>query len=233
MTAMFDWVDQFDFLCFDFDGLLVNTEDLHYEAYKMMLLKHGYTLPWSFQQYCLEAHLSTTILRNAVYGLFPELEQEEPSWEALRQEKQQIYQSLIRHHRIKLMPGVHELLHKLEDTNTKCCVVTNSTQEQIAQIRTVLPQLNVIKHWITREHYANAKPKPDGYLKALDMLAEQTDRVIGFEDTMKGINSLTAAKIQPVLIRPITYPPLLITDNITMYKSFLEIEKDSLVVQPL
>ena len=224
---MFDWVDHFDLLCFDFDGLLVNTEDLHYDAYKMMLLKHGFTLPWSFQQYCLEAHLSTTILRNAVYSLFPELEQLEPSWETLRQEKQQIYQNLIQHHRIKLMPGVSELLTKLEKGQKKCCVVTNSTQAQIDEIRTILPELNKIKHWISREHYTNAKPKPDGYLKALDMLAEPTDNVVGFEDTMKGVNSLRGAKIPAVLIRPITYPPLTITDTTPMFQSFLEIEEAS------
>ncbi|MCF7806749.1 MAG: HAD family phosphatase [Simkaniaceae bacterium] len=220
---MFNWIQNFDLLCFDFDGLLVNTEDLHYEAYKIMLLKHGYHLPWSFQQYCLEAHLSTAILRNAVYGLFPDLEQREPSWETLRQEKQKIYQNLIEQHRLKLMPGVGDLLKRLHQFNANACVVTNSTHEQVDQIRKLLPELNLIKNWLTREDYTHSKPKPDGYLKALQLFLRKGGRAVGFEDTMKGVTALIGANIHPVLIRPGTYPPISITDDIVQYKTFLEI----------
>lgn len=220
---MFEWVTRFDLLCFDFDGLLVNTEDLHYEAYKQMLLKRGYHLPWSFQAYCLEAHVSTAVLRNAIYGLFPDLEREEPRWETLRQEKQQIYQQLLSEHRIKLMEGVPQLLHTLNQSQTKACVVTNSTTQQVDEIRNLLPQLNSINHWITRELYENPKPKPDGYLLALERLADPSDRIVGFEDTMKGIHSLVAANISPVLIRPPSYPPLQVPCDIPTFSSFLEI----------
>jgi len=225
---VFEWLDQFDLLCFDFDGLLVNTEDLHYEAYKDMLLRHGYNLPWSFQAYCLEAHVSTSFLRNAVYGLFPDLEKIEPNWETLRQEKNFIYQRLIASHHIKLMDGVSELLKKIKSNDVRACVVTNSTLEQIEQIRAVLPELNIIKHWFTREDYDRSKPKPDGYLKALDKLAKPGDKVIGFEDTMKGVNALIGAKITPILIWPTSYPPLQTESSIPHFRSFLEITKEAL-----
>ncbi len=81
------------------------------------------------------------------------------------------------------MPGVEELLKELIELKSKRAVVTNSTKEQIETIKELLPLLKSIPLWITREDYENPKPAPDGYLKAMEVLADSGDRVIGFEDS--------------------------------------------------
>ncbi|MCI5052378.1 MAG: HAD family phosphatase [Simkaniaceae bacterium] len=212
------WIDNYDLFCFDFDGLLVNTEALHCKAYDEMLARRGYVLGWDFFEYCDKAHFSTEVLRDAVYGKLPKLREEEPQWDVLREEKQQIYQGLLTQGSVELMPGAGALLEAIGDR--KMCVVTNSTAVQIGRIRQVLPELDCIKHWFTREDYERPKPAPDGYLHALRSLG--AERAIGFEDTLKGLNALRETPITAVLVCPKEHPQLSRLPEDTNYFSSLE-----------
>ena len=40
-----EWIHHYQLILFDLDGLLVNTEQLHYQAYKNMLQARGFSLP--------------------------------------------------------------------------------------------------------------------------------------------------------------------------------------------
>ncbi|MGD0665742.1 MAG: HAD hydrolase-like protein, partial [Rhabdochlamydiaceae bacterium] len=46
-----DWTDKFDLFLFDFDGLLVDTEELHFKAYQMLCQGRGYKLPWDINRF--------------------------------------------------------------------------------------------------------------------------------------------------------------------------------------
>ena len=68
--------------------------------------------------------------------------------------------------------------------------------------REAIPVLKTVPLWLTRENYQNPKPAPDGYLKAIEMLEGKGGRTIGFEDSLKGLQSLHAAGVDGVLICP-------------------------------
>jgi HAD superfamily hydrolase (TIGR01509 family) len=199
------WVDQFQFFLFDFDGLLVNTEHLHYEAYVQMLAHHGCALSWDFAKFCGIAHAHSENLRQQIYADFPSLD---PNWARLYGEKKAFYQDLISQGKVGLMPGVEALLQCLKDKDIRRCVVTNSTRAQIDKICSQQPSLQTIPHWITREDYANPKPCPDGYFKAIELYGKEGDRMIGFEDTLRGILALKQTQAMPVLICPSFHPLL-------------------------
>ena len=152
------WIKKFDFFLFDFDGLLVDTEALHFEAYMIMLKKRSYNLNWSFTQYCMEAQRESNRLRESIYATFPKLYVEEPRWEVLKEEKQKIYQDLLMGGGLSLMPGVESLLCALQQAKITSCVVTNSLRLQINLIRHKFPSLANISHWVTREEYSQPKP---------------------------------------------------------------------------
>ncbi|CAM0117684.1 HAD family hydrolase [Rhabdochlamydiaceae symbiont of Dictyostelium giganteum] len=207
-----DWIHNFDLFLFDFDGLLVDTEPLHFKAYQMMCQNRGYSLPWTLETFCAISHSDGPNLRNSIYELFPSLQKEAPNWETLRKEKNQAYFELIKTVPLSLMPGVTPLLEKLSHHQKKRCVVTNSTLEQVSFIRKNNPILDLIPLWFTRETYQEAKPSPDGYLKALQTLRQEGDRVIGFEDSLKGYEALKQANIKtPLLICPSNHPQLELT----------------------
>jgi len=161
------WIHQFKLFLFDFDGLLVNTEELHFLAYKMMCERRGFNLDWTFERYCRSAHYSADILGKELYEKFPELHKMESSWPVLYQEKKQIIVNLLNEGRTHLMPGVDALLGALEKANIPRVVVTHSPIELIEAVRVHNPILQTIPHFITRHDYTNPKPNSECYLKAI------------------------------------------------------------------
>jgi beta-phosphoglucomutase len=200
------WFNSFQLVLFDFDGLLVNTENLHFGAYVAMCKKRGFDLSWDFDRFLQAAHFESTGLRDAIYAEFPVLYSQEPRWEVLYAEKKQAYMNLLASGQLKLMPGVERMLQALENSKTKCCVVTNSPAEQVAFIKCALPALNSIPHWITREHYLKAKPDPESYLTAITKFADPNDRIIGFEDSFRGLKALLGAGAKGVMICHSSHP---------------------------
>jgi len=194
------WVDKFDLFLFDLDGLLVNSEYMHFEAYKRMLKNQGFDLSWDFNKFCKIAHRDEKSLENGIYGCFPHLKEIEPNWTKLRNEKNSIFLKIIKNEKIDLLPGVENLLNELEKKNIKRSVVTNSTKEMVDLIIKNQSKLRSIPNWITREHYTRSKPFPDGYLYAIEKFANNNDRIIGFEDSQRGIKALKTANICPVMI---------------------------------
>lgn len=222
------WIHQYQLFLFDFDGLLVNTEELHYQAYINMCASRGFSLTWDFNRYSEAAHHSANGLKDQIYAEFPTLYKQEPNWIILYQEKKTALLQLLESQTIPLMPGVKQLLLSLQESNIKRCVVTHSTKALVNQIRQKNPILNSIPHWITREDYINPKPHPECYLAAIHQFSTPEDKVIGFEDSPRGLKALSETTAKPVLICPSTYPYLKdILSHTVYYPSFDAITEES------
>src|ERR1700732_1038423 len=105
-----DWINTYQLFLFDFDGLLVNTEEIHFLAYKMMCADRGFELPWDFPRYCKSAHYDAEGIQRDICLELPDLRSQEPSWEILYREKKTNMISLLNQGAVHLMPGVNELL---------------------------------------------------------------------------------------------------------------------------
>lgn len=217
------WVNHYQLVLFDFDGLLVNTEELHYKAYQRMCANRGVVMDMSFENYCKIAHYNSIGLSEQLYKHYPKLKG--VSWETLYAEKKQEMINLLEEGTVQLMPGVERILTALEEASVPRCVVTHSPSEIINTVRKGHPIFDTISVWITREHYTKAKPDPECYIKALEMLAKPSDKIIGFEDTPRGLNALLGTRVKPVLICETPYPeiPTFIAAGIAHYPTFLDI----------
>jgi len=193
-----NWILKYSPIFFDFDGLLVDTEHLHFKAYQRLLANHGISFPWDFSTYLTVAHKSSSGLRKMITAHAPTLLASHP-WDTLYEEKKAAYVQLIGEGGLTLMPGAAEVLKRVHAEGIPHGVVTNSTRKQISIIREQLPILATIPHWITREDYERAKPAPDAYLKAIEIIGS-SDIMVGLEDSLKGINALQGASITPILI---------------------------------
>ena len=192
-----DWIHRFQLFLFDFDGLLVSTEHIHYQAYMNMLARHGWNARWDFSKFCSLAHLNADALREAIYLEFPKLN---PNWGSLYEEKKEIYMDLISSGKIALMPGAEALLFALEKGGISRCVVTNSPLSQIEQICSSNEALRTSPHFITREDYVKPKPDPECYLLAIRLHGKKGDKIIGFEDSARGFEALKKTPALPILI---------------------------------
>jgi HAD superfamily hydrolase (TIGR01509 family) len=194
---------KFSLFLFDFDGLLVDTEQTHYQAYMDTLKKRGNPVDWDFNQFCSLAHLSGPAIRRGIVSQWPAID---PVWDQFYAEKKKRYYELLKKGCIRLMPGAKEVLTFLASENKTRVVVTNSPSEQTDLIRSQLPVLNTIPHWITRENYEHPKPSPECYLKAIDCYGKPNDQIVGFEDSVRGLAALKQTPALPVLICPLSHP---------------------------
>lgn len=201
-------IDDFQLFLFDFDGLLINSEEIHFLAYQRMCASHGCHLDWTFDRYCQTAHYSGEGLKNELFQLFPQLKAQDPSWTKLYAEKQENVRQLFLEGAAHLMPGVQEFLEFLSHKKVTSCVVTHSPDQLVNVMRKNFAIFDTIQHWITRGHYEKPKPDPECYLKAIELYAKPTERVMGFEDTPRGLTALMGTRAQPVLICTASYPEI-------------------------
>lgn len=201
-----DWISHFDLILFDLDGLLVDTELLHFHAYQRMCLARGFTLPWDFSQYCQQAHCGADNLRKGIYAALPALQRQQGSWQVLYAEKRQAMGELLVEEGSHLMAGVSQLLQVLADKGITRCVVTHSPDELVRIIRQQNPLLETIPHWITRHDYTHPKPDPECYRKAIETYGAGCRRIVGFEDSPRGLQALMGTEALPILITGIDYP---------------------------
>ena len=189
----------FDALLFDLDGLLVDTEQLHWKAYRSMCEHFGCKLTWGFPLY-LE------IAGGSAKGIEERMRQELPrlflgrTWEELYAIKRQKLFDLLAHSPIPLMKGVAEALPALAEEGVPMAVVTHSPKAFVDLVKKAHPVFEAMTAWVYREMYSAPKPAPDGYLRACQEIGVTPERSVGFEDTVRGIESLVAAGVRPVLV---------------------------------
>ena len=221
------WIERFDLFLFDLDGLLVNTEELHYQAYREVLRRRGYNLPWSLVDYYGAAHTGAGNIAEHLYRIFPELAEIE--WNLLYAEKREILLGAMQGGSLQMMPGAERLLKLLAMKGIRHCVVTNSRGEEVALMQARLPALEGIPRWFTRENYKKAKPDPEGYQTAIAALGRAGDRVVGFEDSHRGLTALLGAGVEmPVLICSQNHPQMVhsISERVRHFPSFDVIDLD-------
>lgn len=202
------WIDHYQLFLFDFDGLLVNTEEMHYNAYKRMMQRRGVDFTWDFNRYCQSAHYTSDRFRKEVFIDFPALKEQDPTWEILYKEKQEAIQEILKENPPNLMEGVEKLLNHLHDSGIKHCVVTHSPFELIFTVRKIHPVLDRIPFWITRNDYTHPKPDPECYRLAITKYSVPHDKIIGFEDTPRGLTALLGTEATPVLVTKVPYPEI-------------------------
>ncbi len=193
------FLEKFQLVCFDFDGLLVDTEPLHHEAYSLAALHYNVPLELDFASYKELSHNKIPgLLENYVRTRYPHFT---TPWLELRSYAKEIYRSSLEQKGAPLMPGAEEVLSFLQERQIDFCVVTNSVEKEISLILPHHSALQKIPLWITKEKYKNPKPSPDGYLTARAQFPHiPQEKIVGLEDTLRGIEALKAADITAILV---------------------------------
>ena len=204
----------YDLYLFDLDGTLINTEELHYQAYNLSLEFFKTNYQFTFNEYCKHAHYSDKSMKEFIETNFS------ISYEKFYQKKKQFYLDLLIN--INLMPGVENLLNNLFENNIKTCIVTHSDRETINYILAKLSILSKIDLIITKDDYINKKPSPEAYVLARNKFPECINP-IGFEDSYKGFLSLNKSNITAVFVGDIQYPFLKQLDTKNYIDSFTNI----------
>lgn len=187
-------------LLFDFDGLLIDTETPSRLAYEELYRDHGHELPldkWATlvgtigAEFDPDAHLEELVGRPLDQVALAERRRTR-EFELCDLED--------------LRPGIADYLAEAERRGLKTAIVSSSTTEWIERH---LQRLDRVNGWgaivAANGDVERAKPQPDLYLEALELLGLQPAEAIAFEDSVNGIRAAKAAGLFVVAVpNPIT-----------------------------
>jgi HAD superfamily hydrolase (TIGR01509 family) len=180
-------------IVFDFDGLILDTEEPVYRSWLEVYQAHGQELP--FERW-VQIVGSTTI------GFHPQHHLEERLGRALP--KEVLDRRIGRRTELvlaqKLLPGVVSHIEQAKGMGLKLGVASSSTAEWV---RGHLARLGILEQFDClrcRDDVANAKPEPDLYVAVLDCLAVAASDAFAIEDSPNGVMAAKRAGLRCVAI---------------------------------
>ena len=189
-------------LILDMDGVLVDTEPLHIEAFARYMDELGiaYRREYihGFVGYSIEDNVRR-INRELLPG------REVDVAEGVRQ-RDRIYLDLLRSASLQPMPGIRELVAFCREKGWQVALASSSSREQVDLIldnlaRNGFPAARQLDAVVCGDDVANRKPHGDIYRQMLKRLNCEPDRAMAVEDSGAGVTSAKAAGIFCVAVR--------------------------------
>lgn len=175
-----------DAVVFDCDGVLVNTEAEWVAIQTDYLREHGVELDDATRRRITGGSVELVLAAIAEnVGLSPE------------QVSQEL---LIRHgevssHDLQPMPGVLDLLTAVS-SRKPVAVASNSPRELLDEKLIALGLADLVDASVAIEDVENAKPAPDMYVRAAELLGARPADTLGIEDSETGAEAAVAAGLQ-------------------------------------
>ena len=165
---------------FDMDGVLIDSEPLHFEVDEMVL-KH---LQIDKGKHYLERYVGYT--NPAMWKIIKEEYQLEQSIEGLIELQMRIKLDYLEKSNYVAIDGVLELLNKIQAKKIPLAIASSSPR---IFIEAVIDKIQIARYfttWISGEEVPESKPAPDVFLVAAAMLNVQPENCIVIEDSKSG-----------------------------------------------
>ena len=222
-----------DAVIFDFDGIIVDTEPLHYKAFQEMLVPLG--LGYSWEEY-LERYLGfddRDAFREAFRMAGRALAAEE--LKSLMDGKAQAFLRIISGE-VPPYPGVVELIRSISGS-LPLALCSGALRGDIDPILAQLGLTGAFDTLVTADEVTASKPDPESYRLAVQRLQElypgriDPARSLAIEDTPAGILSATGAGLR-VLAVTNSYPEERLTGACRVVASLAGIDLEALRLLP-
>jgi HAD superfamily hydrolase (TIGR01509 family) len=178
-------------LLFDLDGTLANTDPIHFETWRELLLDQGLDIDLGFYQAKFSGRRNQEIVKDLLPHL-SDVEGEQLSWQKEANFRDRAEQVLV------ATPGLAEILAWTAQHHLKQAVVTNAPVENARFMLRVLQLEATFPVVILGDELPKGKPDPLPYQLALEQLQVSAAETIAFEDSPSGIRSAVGAGIPTV-----------------------------------
>jgi len=187
---------------FDCDGILVDTEPLHYRAFQKVLIPLG--LGHDFAHY-LEQFIGFDD-RDAFIHAFKEagIELSAATLETLIEAKSTALRELIQQG-VPTFPGVVDLVRELMDRGIPMAVASGALRHEVEAFVASLGLQGAFRAIVAADDVTRSKPDPETYLLAMERLRQgqvgfDPMNCIAIEDTPAGIHSAKSAMITVIAV---------------------------------
>ncbi|GAX22843.1 hypothetical protein FisN_24Lh126 [Fistulifera solaris] len=197
----------------DMDGTLLDTETLSdisiFEALQVdpkLREQLGDRLPWDIKEPTLGLRGDAWVPMILDYAQQHfELTQPLPPWQVFWEKQESILHDMS--DQIQECQGATALVEQLAANNIPMCLATSSRQESVQQKRkhhsTIFRHM---QHIVTGDMIRNAKPHPEIYLHAAELLQVDPQHCLVFEDSVAGAKAGKAAGCWVVAVPDVRMP---------------------------
>lgn len=177
----------FEAVIFDMDGVLVDSEPIHFRTTNAVLMRRGASL----DQAEYDGYLGMDELQ-FFRQLAARFQLPDPP-ERLARERVAASLDVMAREPLPPLPGVLELILALRAEGRGLAVASSATRHQV---RLVLDRLGVTRLMgaiVSKDDVQHGKPAPDLYLAAASGLGLAPERCLAVEDAVLGVQSARAA----------------------------------------
>jgi HAD superfamily hydrolase (TIGR01509 family) len=180
-------------IVFDFDGLILDTEEPIYRSWLEVYEAHGESLP--FERW-------VQIVGSTTAAFHPQEHLEERLGRPLS--KEVVAQRIGRRTELiltnQILPGVVQLIDAASSAGLKLGVASSSTREWVSGHLDRLGILGRFDCVRCRDDVVSAKPAPDLYIAVLDCLGVSASEAVAIEDSPNGVIAAKRAGMRCVAI---------------------------------
>jgi beta-phosphoglucomutase len=184
-------------ILFDLDGVLTDTSEYHYQAWKRLADEEG--IPFTRQEN--DDHLRGVSRKDSLTYLLKGRKVSDAQFQEMMDRKNSYYLELINKMTPNdLVPGGRQLLQEIRQAGIKIAVASASKNS-----RTVLEHLNItdlLDGVADGYSVVNSKPAPDIFVYAAGIVEIPTPDCLVIEDADAGVESAKAGGMQALGIGP-------------------------------
>lgn len=197
------WATPVRAVIFDMDGLMIDSEVNHYEAFKLALRPLGVDLT---EEQHKEINVGKSDLEGAIElshrnRLIDPIDGHEVTAEELTTRKQAAYDAITKGKKPVMQPGLIELLHELKANGFKMAVASGSAKHEIKAVIDALDLGEFFgEHYYSAEEVERGKPAPDLFSYAADQLGVVNRECLVLEDANSGLKAASKAHMHRYVI---------------------------------
>ena len=181
----------YQYILWDNDGVLVDTEQWYFAATREALAELGVDLPMDiYQQIMIQGRSSWELALQA--GVHPDRVQHG------QERRDALYQAHLRTENLRI-EGVLEVLAELAQ-HYQMAIVTTCKRRDFELIHRNPDLLQFMQFVLVREDYMESKPHPEPYLTALHKFSATPQQALVIEDSERGLRAARAAGIDCAVV---------------------------------
>lgn len=174
---------------FDMDGVIIDSEPLHYISQKKLTYKLGFSLTETqSQQFIGTSSKNMWQILKTQYEL-------PYSVEELMEMGLEFYFDILDQTPIEPIAGVRELIEELHAQKIRLVLASSSERKSIDKVLKLFSLEQYFDYRISGAEFIQSKPHPEIFLTALQKTQSQPHQAVVIEDSTNGIKAAKAAGI--------------------------------------
>lgn len=181
---------------FDFDGVIVQSEELHMKTFLELLAPYGVSI--SKERWYRE--FAGTGSRNIFERLVKEFKID-ASVDELVEKRKKLYEGYVRSGALKETPGVREFLQALRAKGIKTAIVSGSHKTNVLAALSYFKLEQYFDLIVSGDDIASRKPEPAPFLHAAKKLGVRPEDCIAIEDSVAGCEAARQAGMRLIVVK--------------------------------